>query len=202
LDNTHRNTWVLFGAGAGAAVLRPCEPGDGLLAVDVHSDGDLGEVLEVPAGISKNPASESTVHQREHFIRMQGKKLFPFAVRSMEDSLRRCLDSAGLSPGDLNVLIPHQANVRIVDAVRERMAMPPDRVVVNIDRYGNTSSASIPIALDEITRAGRLKPGDRVGFAAFGGGATWGASVMSWTLPLSITAPHAETAGAARGAVA
>jgi 3-oxoacyl-[acyl-carrier-protein] synthase-3 len=199
VDYTDRNTCVLFGDGAGAAVLRPCAPEDGILAVDMHSDGRLGDVLEIRSGISDNPASERTVKEGEHFLRMQGKKLFPFAVRSMEDSIRRCLDQAGLEPGDLDLVIPHQANVRIIDGVRERLGVPVDRVYVNIDRYGNTSSASIPIALDELVRAGRVKPGDHVGFSAFGGGATWGGSVMKWTLPVEVaTAPAAEDSAESR----
>ena len=182
VDYTDRNTCVLFGDGAGAVVMQPCADGEGILAVDMRSDGELGSVLEVPAGISRNPASAETVAGREHFIRMQGKKLFPFAVRSMEESTRRCLEQVGIEPDQLEVLIPHQANMRILDAVRERLGLPADKVPINIDRYGNTSSASIPITLDELVRAGRLKPGDAVGFCAFGGGATWGASVMRWTM--------------------
>jgi 3-oxoacyl-[acyl-carrier-protein] synthase-3 len=186
VDYTDRNTCVLFGDGAGAAVMRPCEAGDGVLAVDVHSDGELGDVLEVPAGISSNPASEATLRDGDHYIHMQGKKLFPFAVRSMEDSLRICLDRAGLAAADLDMIVPHQANLRIIDAVRERLGVPDEKMYVNIERYGNTSSASIPIALDELVRAGRIRKGDRVGLAAFGGGATWGASVMRWTVPAEI----------------
>ncbi len=200
VDYSDRNTCVLFGDGAGAAVLQPCENGDGLLAVDMHSDGELGEVLEVPAGISRNPANADTVARGEHFIHMQGKKLFPFAVRSMEDSMRRCLDQAGMAAADVDLFIPHQANLRIIEAVRERLGLPDEKVYVNIDRYGNTSSASIPIALDEVVRAGRLKKGDRLAFAAFGGGATWGASVMRWTLPTWREGAKAEPAGAVREA--
>jgi len=181
VDFNDRNTAVLFGDAAGAAVLQPCADGEGLLAVDMHSDGELGEVLEVPAGISRNPASEATVKAREHYIRMQGKKLFPFAVRSMEDSTRKVIAQAGWTADQIDLCIPHQANLRIIDAVRERLGMPEDRMVVNIERYGNTSSASIPVALDEVVRAGRLKPGDRLGMCAFGGGATWGAAAVSWT---------------------
>ena len=182
VDYTDRNTCVLFGDGAGAAVLQACETGVGIHAVDMHSDGDLGEVLEVPAGISRNPASDHTVAAREHYIRMQGKKLFPFAVRSMEDATRRCAEAAGWAPDDIDLFIPHQANLRIIEGVRERLGVPEEKVYVNIERYGNTSSASIPIALDECVRAGRLKPGDKLALAAFGGGATWGASTMTWTL--------------------
>jgi 3-oxoacyl-[acyl-carrier-protein] synthase-3 len=182
VDYTDRNTCVLFGDGAGAVVMRPCAPGEGVLAVDIHSDGELGSVLEVPAGISRNPASAATVAAHEHYIRMQGKKLFPFAVRSMEESMRRCLDRLGMGADQLEVVIPHQANLRIIEAVRERLGLPTEKVPINIDRYGNTSSASIPISLDELVRAGRLKPGDPVGFCAFGGGATWGAAIARWTM--------------------
>ena len=197
VDWTDRNTCVLFGDGAGAAVFRPCAPGEGLHAVDMHSDGELGEVLEVPAGISANPASADTVARREHFIRMQGKKLFPFAVRSMEDATRKCVAAAGWTPDQVDVFIPHQANLRIIEGVRERLELPAEKVYVNIDRYGNTSSASIPIALDEVVRSGRVKLGDKLAFAAFGGGATWGATTMTWTLPAVAEPEMAASAGAA-----
>ena len=198
VDYTDRNTCVLFGDGAGAAVMRPAAPGEGLHAIDMHSDGELGEVLEVPSGISCNPANERTVAGREHFIRMQGKKLFPFAVRSMVESLGICLERSGWSGSDLDLFIPHQANLRIIDGVRERLALDASKCVVNIDRFGNTSSASIPIALDEVVRTGRLKPGDKLGMAAFGGGATWGAATMTWTIPLEVATRAAEPAALAR----
>jgi len=197
VDYTDRNTCVLFGDGAGAAVLQACENGVGLHAIDMHSDGELGEVLEVPAGISSNPASDRTVAGREHFIRMQGKKLFPFAVRNMKRATQLCAEAAGWSPAEIDLFIPHQANLRIIDAVREQLELPEDRVYVNIERFGNTSSASIPIALDECVRAGKLKPGDKLAMAAFGGGATWGASTMTWTVPLE----RARRAAGARGTV-
>ena len=182
MDMTDRNTCVLFGDGAGAAVMRPCAPGEGILSVSIHSDGTLGELLEIPAGGSARPASHETVDRREHYIRMRGKELFKVAVRGMDESLRRALEIACLAPGDLDLVIPHQANGRIIDATRERLGLPESKVLVNIDRYGNTSSASIPITLDEVVRSGRLKPGDHIGFVAFGGGATWGASVARWTM--------------------
>jgi 3-oxoacyl-[acyl-carrier-protein] synthase-3 len=194
-DYADRNTAVLFGDAAGAAVVKVCEPGRGILAVDMHSDGELGAVLEIPAGISRNPASEETVRGRQHFIRMQGKKLFPFAVRSMEDSVRKVAGASGWSPGEIDLCIPHQANLRIIDAVRERLAVPEERMVVNIDRYGNTSSASIPVALDECVRAGRLGPGDKLAMCAFGGGATWGAVAVSWTPERLAPEPHDTTGG-------
>jgi len=197
VDYKDRNTCVLFGDGAGAAVFQACDRGLGLHAVDMHSDGELGEVLEVPAGISRNPASEHTVAMREHFIRMQGKKLFPFAVRSMEDATRKCCERAGWATTDVDVFVPHQANLRIIEGVRERLGLPPEKVYVNIDRYGNTSSASIPVALDELVRAKRVTPGSKVAIAAFGGGATWGAGTMTWTAP--VPEPAESDAAAAAG---
>jgi 3-oxoacyl-[acyl-carrier-protein] synthase-3 len=201
LDFTDRNTCVLFGDGAGAAVLRPCAPGDGILSVTIHSDGVLGDLLEVPAGGSAMPATHETIDQRLHYIKMRGKELFKVAVRGMETSLRSALDKADMTAGDLDLVIPHQANRRIIDATRERLGIDDAKVVLNIDRYGNTSSASIPITLDECVRGGRLKPGDKVGFVAFGGGATWGATVSRWTLPAPVAATATATAavGAARG---
>ena len=198
VDYGDRNTCVLFGDGAGAAVIRPCAPGDGILSVTIHSDGVLGDLLEVPAGGSLQPASEQTVREHGHFIKMRGRELFKVAVRGMEESLRTALDDAGLTPESLDLVIPHQANQRIIDATRERLGVPAEKVILNIERYGNTSSASIPISLDEVVRAGRLKPGDNVGFVAFGGGATWGATVTRWTMP----APVAAKVVAAPGAVA
>jgi 3-oxoacyl-[acyl-carrier-protein] synthase-3 len=198
LDMTDRNTCVLFGDGAGAAVLRPCAPGDGILSVALHSDGALGDLLEVPAGGAAIPASHDSVDRGQHYIQMRGRELFRVAVRSMEECLREALSGADLEMSDLELVIPHQANLRIIDAMRERIGVPSERVLVNIDRYGNTSSASIPITLDEVVRAGRLKPGDSLGFVAFGGGITWGASVARWTMPapLGVTATAAEPAAA------
>ena len=199
VDYTDRNTCVLFGDGAGAAVLRPCAPEEGILAVSIHSDGVLGDLLEIPAGGGGRPASHETVDGHEHFIRMKGKELFKVAVRGMEESLRKALEEAELTPDDLEVVIPHQANRRIIDATRERLGVPPEKVIVNIERYGNTSSASIPISLDELVRSGRLEPGQNVGFMAFGGGATWGASVAKWTLRFPGEGATATSTSAAAG---
>jgi 3-oxoacyl-[acyl-carrier-protein] synthase-3 len=195
VDYTDRNTCVLFGDGAGAVVLRPCAAGDGVLAISMSSDGELGEVLEVPSGGSSQPSSIETIAAKGHFIKMKGKELFRVAVRAMDESMRDALSETGLTPADVDLLIPHQANVRILDAVRERLGIPPDKVHVNIQRYGNTSSASIPISLDEAVREGRVKVGDRIGFVAFGGGVTWGASIMKWTQP--VRTPSASDGAAA-----
>ena len=179
-----RNTCVLFGDGAGAVVLRPCAVGEGLLSIVMQSDGDLNDMLEIPAGISRNMITADGIDAGDTFIHMKGKELFKVAVRSMSDSLQQALQESDIAPGGLELVIPHQANLRIIDAVRERLGMPVEKVVVNIERYGNTSSASIPISLDEQVRAGKVKKGDAIGFVAFGGGVTWGASVMRWTQPV------------------
>ena len=179
-----RNTCVLFGDGAGAVVLRPCAVGEGLLSIVMQSDGDLNDMLEIPAGISRNMITADGIDAGDTFIHMKGKELFKVAVRSMSDSLQQALQESDIAPAGLELVIPHQANLRIIDAVRERLGMPVEKVVVNIERYGNTSSASIPISLDEQVRAGKVKKGDAIGFVAFGGGVTWGASVMRWTQPV------------------
>ena len=197
VDYTDRDTCVLFGDGAGAAVLRPCAPGEGILSVSIHSDGALGDLLEVPAGGAARPASHQSVDERGHYIKMRGREVFKVAVRGMEESLRRALDLAGLTPSDLDLVIPHQANRRIIEAARERLGVAEDKVVLNINRFGNTSSASIPISLDEAVRAGRLRPGAHVGFVAFGGGATWGATVSRWTMPVPTGASASGSASAA-----
>jgi 3-oxoacyl-[acyl-carrier-protein] synthase III len=186
VDYTDRNTCVLFGDGAGAAVLRPAAQGEGILSVTMSSNGEFGDVLEVPAGGSAWPIDAAVLQSHDHKIRMRGKEVFKVAVRAMEDSLRKALGEAGIAASELKLVIPHQANRRIIEAIRERLGLAAEQVVLNIDRFGNTSSASIPISLDEVVRAGRLAPGDLVAFVAFGGGATWGASVMRWTMPATI----------------
>jgi 3-oxoacyl-[acyl-carrier-protein] synthase-3 len=130
---------------------------------------------------------------------MRGRELFRIAVRAMEDSLRKSLEEAGVGMDELTLVIPHQANRRILEAMRERIGLPPEKVILNIERYGNTSSASIPISLDEVVRAGRLKRGDYVAFVAFGGGVTWGASVMRWSMPVPVTAEPVAALAAGRG---
>jgi 3-oxoacyl-[acyl-carrier-protein] synthase III len=203
VDYTDRNTCVLFGDGAGAAILQPCAPGEGILSIAMGSDGALGDVLEVPAGGSGLPASAETVAARGHFIKMRGRELFKIAVRAMGDSVKKTLDETGLSVDDIDLLVPHQANQRIIDAVLERIGLPAEKVIGNIEKYGNTSSASIPISLDEVVREGRLKPGDHVSMVAFGGGATWGATLVKWTrpAPLNPALAGAAASGAARGGV-
>jgi 3-oxoacyl-[acyl-carrier-protein] synthase-3 len=180
LDFQDRNTCVLFGDGAGAAVLRPCEPGTGVLSVKLGADGEQGDMLTVPAGGSARPATHETVSARDHFIRMRGNELFKYAVRAMEQISRDALAEAGRSAEELVALIPHQANQRIIDATAERLGIPKDKVMMNIERYGNTSAASVPILLDEVVRNGRIKDMDLIEMVAFGGGVTWGAAVVEW----------------------
>jgi 3-oxoacyl-[acyl-carrier-protein] synthase-3 len=179
-DWTDRSTCVLFGDGAGAVVLGWTEEDRGILSSFLGSDGNLGDLIYQPAGGSLHPASHQTVDERMHVIRMAGNKVFPHAVRKMGEAATRALEMAGLPQDQLDLLIPHQANFRIIDAIGRHLNLPMDKVYVNIDRYGNTSAASIPIALDEAVRNGRIKPGMYVMLVAFGAGLTWGAVLIRW----------------------
>lgn len=180
VDWTDRGTCILFGDGVGAAVLGPARADEGLLAFKLGSDGGGGMLLQMPAGGSRYPSSLATVDQRMHFIKMQGNEVFKFAVRVMEEASLSVLAECGLSTHDVDFLIPHQANIRIVEAARRRLELPTEKVYINLDRYGNMSGASIPVALTEAVRGGRIKPGDLVLMVGFGAGLTWGASVMRW----------------------
>lgn len=176
-----RNTCVLFGDGAGAVVLGPVPQGYGVLASQMGADGAGGKFLFQPAGGARLPATEETVRRRLHTIHMQGREVFRFAVRYMEEVSLAVLGECGLQPADVDLFVPHQANWRIIDATRRRLGLPEEKVVVNLDRYGNMSSASIPVALDEVSRGRRLKRGDRILMATFGAGFTWGAAVLKWS---------------------
>jgi 3-oxoacyl-[acyl-carrier-protein] synthase-3 len=181
VDYTDRNTCVLFGDAAGAAVLVPTdEPGRGILSACTQSDGRLTHLLELPAGGTKLGVSHDTIDGRLHFLRMKGNETFKIAVRNMTEIALDALQKAGKTPADLDLLVPHQANIRIIEAVARALDFPIEKVMVNIDRYGNTSSASVPLALDEARKSGRIKEGDLVELVAFGGGMTWGAVVFQW----------------------
>ncbi len=177
---TDRNTCVLFGDAAGAVVLRSTGAPGGILATRLHSDGSLVHLLEMPAGGSLLPPSHETVERRLHTIHMSGNDVFKHAVRAMESVALETLEAAGRKPADLDLFVPHQANYRIIDATARRLGMPMEKVFVNLDRYGNTSSASIPLALDEARRSGRIRNGDLVEMVTFGGGFTWAAAVVEW----------------------
>ena len=178
VDFEDRATCVLFGDGAGAAVVKRVENGTGILASRIQSDGRFGDMLMLPGGGSLNPTSHDTIDRRLHFIKMNGNSVFKSAVRSMTETLRQGIEDAGLVPDDIDLFIPHQANLRIIEAVAKRIGIPMSRVFVNVEKYGNTSAASIPIAIDEARSAGRLKPGDTIAAVAFGAGFTWGATVV------------------------
>jgi 3-oxoacyl-[acyl-carrier-protein] synthase-3 len=180
LDYQDRATCVLFGDGVAAGIIGPVEPPSGLLATEMHTDGHFAEYLYIPAGGTAKPASCETVKAREHYIKMKGNELFKVAVRSLDDVCRHVLEKAGIAVGQLDLFVPHQANQRITDAVRERLGICPEKVFSNISRIGNTSSASIPLCLDECARSGRIKRGDLILMAAFGAGVTWGAALMRW----------------------
>ncbi|MGI6093054.1 MAG: ketoacyl-ACP synthase III [Veillonellaceae bacterium] len=179
-DWSDRNTAILFGDGAGAVVLGETEPGYGILGAYLGADGAGGDLLKVPAGGSRQPASEKTVAERAHFIHMNGNEVFKFAVKVMGEAANKALENAGMEPKDVTYLVPHQANMRIIQSAAKRLGLPMDKVVVNVDKYGNTSAASIPIALDEGVKSGRIKKGDVVVMVGFGGGLTWGSSVIRW----------------------
>ncbi len=180
VDYQDRATCVIFGDGVAASVFGPVEPPSGILAEDMHTDGAFADHLYIPAGGTARPATCFTVQAGEHYIKMRGNELFKVAVRSMEDVSRRVLDKAGVTTEQISLFIPHQANQRITDAVRDRLGLDAARVYSNISRIGNTSSASIPICLDECLRANRIKKGDLILMSAFGAGVTWGATLMRW----------------------
>ena len=178
VDWTDRSTCVLFGDGAGAAVMQRSKAGKGVLSSFIRSDGTLAELLYRPGGGAKMPFSETVLSERSHFVKMAGREVFKHAVRSMSEAADRALDGARLTGNDIDLMIPHQANVRIIEATAKHANIPMDKVYVNVDRYGNTSSASIPIAIDEAIECGRIKEGTTVLMVAFGAGFTWGSSVV------------------------
>ena len=185
MDYTDRTTCILFGDGAGAVVLRPSES-PGVLGSVLGADGRAAEILIIPAGGSARPASHETVDARDHAIRMpNGREVFKRAVVEMTNACRELLEKSGYTPEDVDVLIPHQANARILIAVAERLGVPLDKAVVDVETVGNTSAASIPIALDRAWRVGRVKVGDLVLLTSFGAGLAWGANLIRWTGPAS-----------------
>src|SRR6266849_5581853 len=183
LNFKDRTTCVLFGDGAGAVVVEASNASVGIESVVLHSEGSKGEMLMVQAGGARIPATAETLERGQHFITMQGGEVFKLAVKSMADAAAEAIREAGLGLDDIAIMIPHQANVRIIDGVAKRLHFPIEKVFVNIQRYGNTSAASIPIAIAEAAAQGRLRRGDKVLLVAFGGGFTWGASVLEWFGP-------------------
>lgn len=179
MDYTDRTTCVIFGDGAGAMVLRPTQGDRKLLAACMGSQGNE-EAMSIPASGSRCPASRQTVDSRQHFVRMNGKAIFRFAVNTMVEMVERAVAKVGKTVADINLLVPHQVNMRILEAASEKLNLPLSRMVVNIEKYGNTSAGSVPIAFDEAVRSGRIKKGDLVVMVAFGGGLTWGSAAIQW----------------------
>jgi 3-oxoacyl-[acyl-carrier-protein] synthase-3 len=194
IDWEDRGTCVLFGDGAGAVVLEASERG-GPLSFVLHSEGSGADALYAPGPCGPTGSAEPG----RYLVSMDGRQIFKFAVHAMEASTREAVQAAGLTLDDIDLLIPHQANLRIINATAKALGLPPDRAMVNIDRYGNTSSASIPMALQEALEQGRLRDGDRVVFVAFGGGLVWGALVLEWapvgSVRVRAQAAHATTGG-------
>lgn len=179
-DWTDRATCVLFGDGAGAVILAGEEGERGVLSTHLHSDGALWELLYLPGGGSAYPSTHETVKQGMHCIKMAGNALFKVAVRAMAEVSMEALKCNQLTSADIDVMIPHQANVRIIEAVAKQLQFPMEKVFMNIEKFGNTSSATIPIAMDEMNRTGRLKPGTLILLSSFGTGVTWGGGVIRW----------------------
>lgn len=179
-DWTDRGTCVLFGDGAGAVILAGEEGERGVLSTHLHSDGSLWELLYLPGGGSANPSSHETVDKRLHYIKMAGNQLFKVAVRALAEVSQEALQFNGLKSEDIDIMIPHQANTRIIEAAAKMINFPMEKVFLNIDKYGNTSSATIPIAMDEAQREGKVKAGDLMLLCSFGTGVTWGSAVIRW----------------------
>jgi len=181
IDWNDRNTCILFGDGAGAIVMGPCEePGRGLLSTHLHTDGTTADLLKIPGGGSLHPQSEEVLANKWHKVAMNGREIYKFAIRVLPLALNEALDANGLKPEDVSHVIAHQANARIVESVLERVGIPQDKCWMNLDRYGNTSSASLPISLDEANRAGHLRKGDIIAMMAIGAGMAWGSALMRW----------------------
>lgn len=178
-DFQDRTTCILFGDGAGAAVISASET-PGILSTCLGANGDEWELLYMPGGGSRIPPSEESIKNRSHFLKMKGKEVFKEAVKALESSSLEAIKRADITPGEIDLFIPHQANYRILEAVRKRVGLPEEKVFSNLDRYGNTSSASVPLALDEAVRSGRVKEGDTILISVFGAGFTWGAAVVRW----------------------
>lgn len=180
IDWTDRSTCVLFGDGAGAAVVSEVGEDKGILSTYLASDGRYADLLKIPAGGSAIPPSAESFDPKLHTLKMNGSEVFKLAVRNMGDAALKAIELAGLKPEQIDLLIPHQANLRIINAVAERVKMPLEKVFVNLDRYGNMSSASTIVALYEAVKLGRVKSGNYVELVAFGSGLTWAATVMKW----------------------
>jgi 3-oxoacyl-[acyl-carrier-protein] synthase-3 len=179
-DWDDRATCVLFGDGAGAVIVEQTDEDRGILSMHINSDGKMWDIIHVPGGGSRNPASMETVEKKLHCIKMKGNETFKVAVRTLEEVAAKTLKENNMTSSQISLLVPHQANLRIIQATADRLKIPLEKVVINLDRYGNTSAASIPIALDEAVVSGRVKDGDYILLEAFGGGLTWASALIQW----------------------
>lgn len=180
LDWEDRATCVLFGDGAGAVILEPTRAKRGILSTSLYSDGNMWDYICVPGGGATHPASAKTIKEKKHYIKMRGNETFKVAVRTLEKLVIDTLKENNIKPSQLSMLIPHQANLRIISATAKRLKLPMNKVALNLDKYGNTSSASIPIALDEVVREKKIKKDDYILLEAFGGGLTWASALIKW----------------------
>jgi 3-oxoacyl-[acyl-carrier-protein] synthase III len=180
VDYTDRNTCLLFGDGAGAVIIAEVEEGYGILGSHLGANGSAGHLLTLPAGGSRMPTTEQTIKDRMHYVQMDGSEVFKFAIKIMGEAAEKALENCGLKKEDIDFLIPHQANTRIIESAVRRLKISPEKVFVNVNKYGNMSAASIAVALDEANEQNCLKDGDIVVLVGFGGGLTWGASVLRW----------------------
>src|SRR6185369_15002383 len=180
VDWTDRSTCVLFGDGAGAVLVVPDDSGRGVLSTHLYADGSLAEILWQPGGGSREPLTPENLAAKRYFVKMNGREVYKHAVRNMAASARAALEANGLTPDDVAWVIGHQANLRILEGVSERVAIPMDRFFLNVDRYGNTSSASVPTALDEAIEQKKLREGDILLFTALGGGLAWASALLRW----------------------
>ena len=180
VDWQDRTTCVLFGDGAGAVVLEGTREKRGICSTHIYSDGNLSELISLPGPGSRNPCSRDSILKKLNFIKMKGNETFKVAVRTLEEVAVKTLEANNLEPSKLSLLIPHQANIRIIQATAKRLNLPMEKVFVNIDKYGNTSAASVPIALDEAVQSGKVKDGDYILLEAFGGGLTWASALIRW----------------------
>ena len=187
VDYTDRQTCVLFGDGAGAVVMSASDEPGGLLGFTLGSDGAAPERLWLPVGGSAEPITEEALRERRQYLKMQGNEVFKFATRIMGTAMEEALANAGMSVEEMDLFIPHQANLRIIESASRRLNLPPEKVFVNIERYGNTSAAAIPIALCEAIDQGRIYPGAHLGMVAFGAGLSWAAAVVRWTAPVPLS---------------
>lgn len=180
LDWEDRGTCILFGDGAGAAVISEVPEGRGILGMELGSDGSGKDHLLIPAGGARNPQTKKTLENREQYLKMEGSEVFKFAVRKIDETCKNLLEKTNLKSSDIDLFIPHQANTRIINSAVKKLKIPKEKTFINLDKYGNMSAASIPVALDEALRQGRIKDGDNILLVGFGGGLTWGSTILKW----------------------